>query len=136
MGAQANQVAVGQIVADVPMTALAILDAHIAEYRVEVGHRHVKRLGHLRSGERVLGLLVQHAEGATDDGVSAVDDFLAGELSALRIRRGDVTASLSDLWQHHIGHPALENLGLWKFGRENESVEAALVDEDYASELT
>ena len=87
-------------------------------------------------GERVLGRLVQHAEGATDDGVSAVDDFLAGELSALRIRRGDVTASLSDLWQHHIGHPALENLGLWKFGRENESVEAALVDEDYASELT
>ena len=128
IGTQAHEVASLQLLADVPASMVAVLDAHIAEDGVEVAGGHVKRLGYLRSSERVLGLLVQHADGATYDGVGSVNDFLASELAALRIRRRDVTTRLANLWQHHIGHPALEGLGLWKFGRENQSVKTALVD--------
>ena len=53
------QSAVGQVVRDVPMTATAILDAHVAQHGIEVIHLHVKRLGHLCSRQRVLSWFVQ-----------------------------------------------------------------------------
>ena len=41
---EANQVAVGQIVADVPVTVTTVLDAHVAQDAVKVPHRHVECL--------------------------------------------------------------------------------------------
>ena len=68
---QAHQVAPNEVVRDVPASVAAVLDAQVAHHAVEVIDRHVERLGHLCRRQRVLGLLVQHAKRATNNGVES-----------------------------------------------------------------
>ncbi len=51
------------------------------------------------------------------------------QLAPLGIAGGNVAARPSDLRKHLRGHPALERLRLRQLRREDEGVEAALVDE-------
>ena len=67
MGAQAHEIAVGQIVRDVPVAASAVLNTHVAQYGVEIEDRHVKRLGHLRGGQGILSRFVHHSQSRADD---------------------------------------------------------------------
>ena len=94
----AHQVAPCEVVRDVPASVATVLDAHVAEHVVEVEDRHVERLGHLRSRQRVLSRLVQHTKCATYNDIGTVDNLFIGELAPLRIFRGDIAARLSDLW--------------------------------------
>ena len=74
---QSYIVTVGQIVADVPSAVAAVLDAHVAQHGVEVKDCHVERLRHLRRRQRVLCILVQHAQSLADNLVRCSKDSLA-----------------------------------------------------------
>ena len=124
MSAETNQVAVGQIVRDVPVTVTTVLDAHVAQDAVKVPHRHVECLGHLRSRQRVLRAFVHHFQRTPYDGIGSINNLFSRELSPIDILRGDVATRLSNLWQHLRSHPVIESLGLWQLRRENQGVEA------------
>ena len=42
----------------------------------------------------------------------------------------------ADAWEHFGGYPSFESLGDFGFGREDEDIEAGLIDEDDLSILT
>ena len=48
----AHQIAVGEIIRDVPVAIATELNAHVAKHMVEIKDRHVKRLRYLRGGQR------------------------------------------------------------------------------------
>ena len=54
----------------------AVLYAHVAHHLVEVIHRHVEGLCHLRCRQRVLGIFVQHAKTLADNIVSQGKNLL------------------------------------------------------------
>ena len=75
-----------QVVAQVPSAMSAVLDSHVAQHCIEIERGHVKRLRHLRRRQRVLGLLVQHAQ-------SLADDVVGQRQNLLRFRQAELLSA-------------------------------------------
>ena len=81
----------------------------------------------------IVTILFQHYEALFSPVLQHLTHGIVVHVGTLR---GDVAARLANLRQHLTGHPTLESLSLWQLRRENQRVETALVDDDYASGLT
>ena len=124
------------------LSALPVLDAHLAKSAVQLLGGHAQLLGQLRGGDAGHG--VQHLVGIVRLGLQTGNFFLASlkrgphnfqrtchdVLLALARLHHQVTALLADARKHLAGYPMLESLGAIELRGKDEGIEAGLVDED------
>ena len=111
--ARLGQPASLQFVAQLPAPSPAVLDAHACQQIVEREHIHAPRCSQLCRRQAIFTLAVEQLQGAANDFVRALHDFLLREHVAIGILGGDVAACHANLRQNLARHPALERLRLW-----------------------
>ena len=120
---------------------LTVLHMKGAQEVVQLTPGHVQLLGNLRGGEarhgvehlvHIVGLGLQAGDfvGTALQGGLHHEDATCQHLFVGLVGTGDEVASLSaDAWQHLAGDPMLEAAGRGQLRREDEGIEAGLVDE-------